>query len=107
MIDSKDRMKVTKAEIVENIYERVHIDRRDVQDVIDAFIDELNHSLIEDKIIELRGFGTFEVKLRKGRSNSRNPKTGEPVKVSPHGVAVFRPGKNLKAAVRQLYERST
>jgi nucleoid DNA-binding protein len=44
------------------------------------------------KTVELRGFGTFEVKKRKGRKRARNPKTGENVAVKDHGVATFRPG---------------
>jgi integration host factor subunit beta len=46
--------------------------------------------------VELRGVGTFEVRTRKGRSKARNPKTGEIVSVEDHGVAAFRPGRELK-----------
>ena len=45
---------------------------------------------------ELRGFGTFEVRVRKGKEKARNPKTGEIVSVDKHGVAVFRAGRELK-----------
>ena len=45
---------------------------------------------------ELRGFGTFEVRIRKGKEKARNPKTGEIVSVDQHGVAVFRAGRELK-----------
>jgi nucleoid DNA-binding protein len=57
---------------------------------------ELIKSMLEAKTIELRGFGTFEIKKRKGRAKARNPKTGEVVSNEDHGVAVFRPGKELK-----------
>lgn len=47
-------------------------------------------------MIELSSFRTFGVRTRKGRYRARNPKTGEIVAVDTHGVAVFRPGKELK-----------
>ncbi|MGM0431505.1 MAG: HU family DNA-binding protein [Spirochaetota bacterium] len=88
--------KLTKAEIIENIHEKLGVSRSDVHEVIDQFFVELKEGLEEDKVIELRGFGTFEIRTRKGRERARNPKTGEIVAVDTHGVAVFRPGKELK-----------
>jgi integration host factor subunit beta len=50
----------------------------------------------KEEHIELRGFGTFEVKTREERE-ARNPKTGESVVVPKRRVPYFRPGKELKA----------
>ena len=88
--------KLTKAEIIESIYEESQISRKDIHSVIDSFFDELKTALNDDRIVELRGFGTFEIRTRKGRDKARNPKTGDIVPVESHGVAVFRPGKELK-----------
>lgn len=88
--------KLTKAEIIESIYEKLGINRKDIHNVIDEFFEEVKSGLDEDKVVELRGFGTFEIRTRKGRERARNPKTGDIVPVSAHGVAVFRPGKELK-----------
>jgi integration host factor subunit beta len=88
--------KLTKAEIIDKIHEKLEVNRNDIHDVIDALFEELKDALKEDKVIELRGFGTFEIRTRKGRERARNPKTGEIVPVDTHGVAVFRPGKELK-----------
>ena len=49
-------------------------------------------------LLELRGFGTFKVRLRKGRA-ARNPRTGEPCTTSNHRAIVFRPGQELKDRV--------
>ena len=89
-------MKLTKAEIVNNIYENVDVNKKDIHVIIDNFFDEVKKALVEAKVVELRGFGTFEVKTRKAREKARNPKTGEIVPVDSHGVTVFRPGKELK-----------
>ena len=88
--------KLTKAEIIENIYDKLGINRRDIHVIVDEFFEEVKSGLKSDKVVELRGFGTFEIRTRKGREKARNPKTGEIVPVSAHGVAVFRPGKELK-----------
>lgn len=89
-------MKLTKAEIVNNIYESVDVNKKDIHTIIDSFFDEVKNALVDSKIVELRGFGTFEVKTRKAREKARNPKTGEIIPVDSHGVTVFRPGKELK-----------
>ncbi len=98
--------KLTKAEIVDNIQSRLGLDRPDVHAVVDEFFEEVKKGLVQDRVIELRGFGTFEVRTRKGRERARNPKTGEIVAVDTHGVAVFRPGKELKESVWGLRDES-
>lgn len=88
--------KLTKAEIVENIAAQSDISKKDIQFVIDSFFGQVKQALVQDRVVEFRGFGTFEIRTRKGRERARNPKTGETVTVQNHGVVVFRPGKELK-----------
>ena len=88
--------KLTKAEIIDGIYESLEIEKADIHKVIDKLFEHLKSALNSDQVIELRGFGTFEIRTRKGREKARNPRTGEIVPVNTHGVAVFRPGKELK-----------
>jgi integration host factor subunit beta len=96
--------KLTKAEIIEAIFEKTQINRKTIHSVVDQFFDEVKLALMEDRIVELRGFGTFEIRTRKGREKARNPKTGEVVPVQNHGVTVFRPGKDLKKKTWELRE---
>ena len=98
------KSKLTKAVIIENLYNKISVDRDAIHTVIDSFFEEIKAGLEKDQVIELRGFGTFEVRERKGREKARNPKTGELVAVDRHGVAVFRPGKELKDQVWDLRE---
>ena len=90
------KKKLTKADIIDRIYENARINRKDIHKIIDTVFQEIKSALNEDKIVELRGFGTFEIKLRKGREKARNPKTGDVFPVQNHGVPVFRPGQELK-----------
>ena len=91
--------KLTKAEIVDAIYSKVATDRKKIQNIVDSFLEEIKTALVSNKAIELRGFGTFEIKIRKGREKARNPKTGEFLSVDSHGIVAFRAGKELKQDV--------
>ena len=88
--------KFTKADIVDSLYDNTGIDRKDIRKIIDLFFVETKNALMRRDVIELRGFGTFEIKVRKGRPRARNPRTGEAVTVRPHGIVCFRPGRELK-----------
>ncbi|MDR2535498.1 MAG: integration host factor subunit beta [Treponema sp.] len=94
--------KYTRSEVVSSVAGKTGMDQQNVRLVIGCLLDDIKAALIENKIIELRGFGTFEVKVRKGREKARNPKTGEPVVVDSHGIAIFRAGKELKQEVWNL-----
>jgi integration host factor subunit beta len=99
--------KKTKADFIEALYDQTNINRKDIHLLIDKFVEQIKESLIADNVVELRGFGTFEVKTRKGRIKARNPRTGETVSVKDHGVAIFRPGKELKELVWSTRETSS
>lgn len=98
ILDMRDA-KLTKAEIIGVIGERTGYPASEIASVINETFSVLSDALAEGRTAELRGFGTFEVRTRKGREGARNPKTGEKVAVAAHGVAVFRPGRDLKKAV--------
>lgn len=89
--------KITKIDIVNNIYKKNDYEKQMIQKVIDCFLKEVKESLESGSSIELRGFGTFETRLRKGKTSARNPKTGEKLTVEPHYVAAFRSGSELKS----------
>lgn len=94
--------KVTKYNLVESVYQKTNCEKYVVQDIIEKFLNEVKTSLESGATIELRGFGTFEPRLRKGRAVARNPKTGETLSVAPHYVAAFRAGQELKKALWNL-----
>lgn len=91
--------KFTKADIIDSLYEKTGMSRSEIRGAVDLFIDELKEAIIRRQVIELRGFGTFEVKNRKARPRARNPRTGESIVIRSHGVVVFRSGRELKQAV--------
>jgi len=96
--------KFTKADIIDAIYEKTGLSRTEIRGSIDLFFDEMKDALIRRQVIELRGFGTFEVKVRKARQRARNPKTGEKIIIHSHGAVTFRSGRELKQAVWNINE---
>ena len=96
--------KLTKAAIIENLHNKLGYNKDQIHVVIDELFEEIKDGLKDSRVIELRGFCTFEVRIRKGRAKARNPKTGEVVAVERHGVAIFRPGKELKDFVWDITE---
>ncbi|MDR0452336.1 MAG: HU family DNA-binding protein [Treponema sp.] len=97
-----DGKKITKVDILDSIYQKTGMSRKEIREVVDLFLDDVKGALVRGVAVELRGFGTFEARIRKGRSRARNPKTGMPVSVNSHGVAAFRPGRELKRDVWRL-----
>jgi integration host factor subunit beta len=91
--------KFTKVDIVDALYEKTGMTRTEIRNVVDFFIDEMKDALLRRQVIELRGFGTFEVKVRKARPRARNPRTGETIAIRSHGAVAFRSGRELKQAV--------
>ncbi|MDR2313838.1 MAG: integration host factor subunit beta [Spirochaetaceae bacterium] len=94
--------KITKLEIIDSIYEKTGVNRKEIKTVVELTFEAIKNTLAAGGLIEFRGFGTFETRIRKGRRKARNPKTGKEISVTSHGIAAFRPGRELKQAVWTL-----
>ena len=68
---------------------------RDVEKMVSTVLDEIVAALAQGSRVELRGFGTFAVKVREGRVG-RNPKTGATVHVLEKKIPVFRQGREIR-----------
>jgi DNA-binding protein HU-beta len=90
---------MNKAELVEAISKVTTLTKADTERTIDAFIDIVSKNVKKKDGVKLVGFGTFAVSNRKARLG-RNPQTGEEIQIPARKVPVFRPGKELKDAVR-------
>jgi integration host factor subunit beta len=72
-----------------------HLLLRDVEKIVDSIFDEITATLACGKRIELRGFGTFSVKVWEART-SRNPRTGAPIPIPKKALPRFKAGKEMK-----------
>ena len=85
---------MVKADLVQIIAREAGITKVSAEVAVDSIIEALKGALGRGERIELRGFGVFEVKLRK-RGVGRNPRTGEEVTIPAGKTTRFRPGKAL------------
>ena len=90
---------MNKTELVAAMAKEAELPKKDVEAALKAFIDVVSEELKNGGKIQLVGFGTFEVKKRKG-SLVRDIHTREQKRIDDYQVVVFRPGDNLKDAVK-------
>ena len=84
--------KMSKLTIVQNVAAATEIITKDVREVFDAIIQEIKFGMAEGEKMEIRGFGTFETKIRKARK-AKNLYTGESMNLPETTVIKFRPSK--------------
>lgn len=85
-----------KSELVQKIADNnPHLYQRDVENIVNAILNEITEALASGNRVELRGFGAFSVKNRPARVG-RNPRTGEKVEVEEKWVPFFKTGKELR-----------
>ena len=85
-----------KSELVQRLGDaNPHLYQRDVENIVNAVLDEIADALSRGQRVELRGFGAFSVKHRPARQG-RNPRTGESVAVEEKWVPFFKTGKELR-----------
>jgi integration host factor subunit beta len=90
---------MTKSGLIEDVARQTpHISKKDTEVVVNTIFDSMIEALKEGDRIEIRGFGSFQVKVREAREG-RNPKTGEPVHISAKRTPFFKVGKELKEMV--------
>ncbi len=90
---------MTKSELVEQAAEQSpHLSRRDIELVVNTIFESITDALGDEQRVEIRGFGTFQVRRRRPRQG-RNPKTGETVRVPAKRVPFFKAGRKLKELV--------
>lgn len=101
---AREALIVTKKEIVKAISDELGLTQLKTKEIVQKTFDAIVETLVEDRRIELRNFGVFEVKMRAARK-ARNPRTGGQVEVPAKFVVTFKPGKEMEAKVRELEER--
>ena len=89
---------MTKADLVDSLASECDLSRRQVGNLVERFLLEIQNALRAGEKVQLIPFGSFEVRDRKARE-ARNPKTGEKVKIGARRVAAFSAGKALREAV--------
>jgi len=90
---------MTKAEIIDGVYERVGgFSRKESAELVDKVFAIMKGALAEGDKIKISGFGNFVVRPKKQRVG-RNPQTGEPIPISARRVLTFKPSQVLKSVL--------
>lgn len=91
-------MTITKADLAEQLYEKVGFNNREAREVVEAFFQEISDCLVRGEEVKLAGFGAFSLRDKPERPG-RNPKTGVEVAISARRVVTFHASGCLKNAV--------
>jgi integration host factor subunit alpha len=91
---------MTKADIVEAIYEKIGFSKKESAEIVEMVFDTMKGTLEKGEKIKISGFGNFVVRSKKPRIG-RNPQTGEEIEISARKVLTFRPSQVLKAALNK------
>lgn len=86
---------MTKKDIIIKIAEDTGLEQIKVKDIVQRAFEIITLSLQKNEKVELRNFGVFKVKTRKGRLG-RNPRTGDRVTIPDKKVVVFKAGMKVK-----------
>ena len=89
---------MTKAEIIERIYERVGFSKKEATDVVESIFDVVKTRLAEGEKVKISGFGNFVINEKRPRKG-RNPQTGEEIMISGRRVLTFKPSQVLKRTI--------
>ena len=93
---------MTKSGLIEKVAERTpHISKKDTEVVVNTIFDSMTEALKQGERIEIRGFGSFQVKVREAREG-RNPKTGEAGAHPRQADALLQGGQGAEGDGRPL-----
>ena len=89
---------MTKSDLIEAVATKLHLPKGKAELIVNCIFDSMEESLKRGDRIEIRGFGSFEIRNYKAYEG-RNPRTGEAVEVQPKRLPFFKVGKELKERV--------
>ena len=97
---------ITRADLADSIHREIGLSKPVSSQLVNSLISKIEDGLTTDGIVKLPGFGNFVTTLKNERT-ARNPKTGQPVMISPRRVVTFKPSTKLTERVDQaLSQRS-
>jgi integration host factor subunit beta len=90
---------MTKSDLVQTLSEKIStLTKKECEVIVDTVFQNMRDALHRGEKIEIRGFGSFTVRLRRAKEG-RNPKTGEKVSIPEKRIPFFKVGKELRELV--------
>jgi DNA-binding protein HU-beta len=94
---------MNKTEFIAAVAEASELPKKDAAAAVDAITTVITEQLKAGEVVQIMGFGTFDVTERAARTG-RNPATGEEIQIAASKAPRFKAGKNLKDAVKGVEE---
>ncbi len=91
---------LVKADIVDQVYEKVGFTRQEAAQAVEILFEEIKSELSHGNNVRISRFASFILREKKAR-NARNPKTGETIRIRPRTVLTFKPSKQLLDSTNQ------
>ncbi|MCA8941685.1 MAG: HU family DNA-binding protein, partial [Planctomycetes bacterium] len=83
-----------KGILADRVAQELNVPRRTAARVLDAVLDSVRELLRTRGKVAVKGFGTFERKIRKGRAY-KHPLTGKSIEVKDKETILFKPSDQL------------
>jgi integration host factor subunit alpha len=99
MLPTLETPTLTKAELAELLFERLGLNKRESKDMVEAFFDIIQTTLVGGHDVKMSGFGNFNIR-RKAPRPGRNPRTGESIPIKARNVVTFHASHKLKGIVQ-------
>ena len=99
ILSSLETPTLTKAELAELLFDRLGLNKRESKDMVEAFFELVNDTLVTGSDVKLSGFGNFQIR-RKAPRPGRNPRTGEAIPINARHVVTFHASQKLKGMVQ-------
>ena len=90
---------MTKADIVNEIAKSTGVEKVLVQTIVEAFMENVRHSLIDNNNVYRRGVGSFIIKKR-AQKVARNISKNTTITIPEHNIPAFKPSKSFVAKVK-------
>ena len=90
---------MTKAELVNNISNKLGTEKNETQKVVEAFMQEIRTSMYNGDNVYLRGFGSFVIKTRAAKTG-RNISKNTAIEIPAHNIPAFKPSKTFVEKVK-------
>ena len=91
---------LVKADIVDQVYEKVGFTRQEAAQAVEILFDEIKSDLSHGNNVRISRFASFILRKKNAR-NARNPKTGETIRIRPRTVLTFKPSRQLLDSTNQ------
>ncbi len=89
---------MTKADIVEIVFEKVGFSKKDVAAVIEEIFESIKTTLESGEKVKISGFGNFNIRQKRAR-RGRNPQTGTEITIDERRVMTFKASQLLKKSI--------